>query len=354
MKKVNLSHPLFHLIPAFSLFILAGCAKENAHYAEQPPVEIQAAQEAAPTEELSADEYPQNAKTGTDPSPGTAETVPDEAVQSDETAFDKIPGTSETLIESVIAEVDWSNYFDGLNGAAVIYDPDRQCYQIYNQELALTRRSPCSTFKIISSLIALETGIIVPGDSARAWSEEVFWNEAWNTDINFTDAFHASCVWYFREVIDEIGMDQMQEELNKLQYGNCDISDWAGRLNTNNSNPMLTGFWIESSLLISPKEQTEVMERIFGGHDVYSEETLTQLKQVMLITESAEPDISIYGKTGMGKAYGVVVDAWYTGFAEADDKRIYFCVYLGEAAGQNVSSARAREIAVEIISDYLN
>ena len=47
----------------------------------------------------------------------------------------------------------------------------------------------------------------------------------------------------------------MQKELDKLQYGNCDISDWEGRLNTNNSNRALTGFWIESSLMISPKEQ---------------------------------------------------------------------------------------------------
>lgn len=70
----------------------------------------------------------------------------------------------------------------------------------------------------------------------------------------------------------------MQEELEKLQYGNCDISDWEGRLNTNNNNRALTGFWIESSLLISPKEQVEVMECIFGENSEYSEETQNELK----------------------------------------------------------------------------
>ena len=74
----------------------------------------------------------------------------------------------------------------------------------------------------------------------------------------------------------------MQKELDKLQYGNCDISDWEGRLNTNNSNRALTGFWIESSLMISPKEQVEVMEHIFGKESNYSEETQNTLKQVML------------------------------------------------------------------------
>lgn len=36
----------------------------------------------------------------------------------------------------------------------------------------------------------------------------------------------------------------MQQELDKLQYGNCDISDWEGRLNTNSDNPALTGLSI--------------------------------------------------------------------------------------------------------------
>ena len=149
---------------------------------------------------------------------------------------------------------------------------------IYNKELALTQRSPCSTFKIISSLIGLENGIIDPDNSVRPWSGEIFWNEDWNRDINFSDAFRTSCVWYFRQVTDDIGKVKMQNELNKLKYGNCDISDWEGKLNTNNNNRALTGFWIESSLKISPKEQVEVMERIFGTDSTYSERTQKYFK----------------------------------------------------------------------------
>ncbi len=95
------------------------------------------------------------------------------------------------------------------------------------------------------------------------------------------------------------------------------------------------------------------MKRIFSVPTDYSEETLNQLKQVMLLSEQEETDISFYGKTGMGKAHGVVVDAWFTGFADAADKRIYFCVYFGETDNQDVSSAKARETAVKIVSDYL-
>lgn len=304
----------------FSLLIFTGCTKEKADITEETPAAEMLSE--TPVAELEATE------------PETAE--PEN-------------------IEPIITEADWEGYFDGINGVAVIYNPLENSYQIYNQELALTRRSPCSTFKIISSLIALENKIIVPEASTRTWSGEIFWNENWNKDIAFEEAFRTSCVWYYRKLIDEIGEDIMQEELDRLLYGNCDISDWEGRLNTNNNNRALTGFWIESSLKISPKEQVEVMERIFGEGSAYSQETQDYLKQVMLVKEQENTGISIdagtdiYGKTGMGKAYGVTVDAWFTGFADIGKERVYFCVYLGETEGKDVSSTKAKEIAVELI-----
>lgn len=323
MRKIYKSLIMYGCVFILLALPLTGCVKEGNDLS----AEIQVSEEMNPTDADSTEKTTQTEK-----------------------ATDEI---QEETVKPMIAEVDWSDYFEEINGAAVIYDPAENCYQIYNQELALTRRPPCSTFKIISSLIALENGTIDPNNSIRIWSGEVFWNEDWNKDINFSDAFHSSCVWYFREVIDEIGKDVMQEELNRLQYGNCDISDWSGQLNTNSDNPALTGFWIESSLLISPKKQTEVIERIFGDNTSYSEETRNQLKQVMLLSEPNDSDILIYGKTGMGKRYNVVADSWFTGFAETPEKRIYFCVYLGETDNANVSSVKAREIAIEIVSAFL-
>ena len=328
MRKRDISFKICCCVLILLALTLTSCTRDSDSLADNQPRETQASEEILQIEETST-----------------------EAITQTESATDE---TQEEIIEPVIIEADWSNYFEEINGAVVVYDPAENCYQLYNQELALTRRSPCSTFKIISSLIALENRIIESDNSTRIWSGELFWNESWNQDIDFSDAFRTSCVWYFRQVIDEIGKDMMQDELNKLQYGNCDISDWNGELNTNNNNPALTGFWIESSLLISPKEQVEVMERIFGDNTNYSEKTRNQLEQVMLLSEFDGANISIYGKTGMGMSYGVVVDAWFTGFADASDKRIYFCVYLGETDDKDVSSTKAREIAANIVSAYLN
>ncbi|HIS61914.1 MAG TPA: class D beta-lactamase [Candidatus Scybalomonas excrementigallinarum] len=327
MKKRNKYFKMICLVFVCA-FILTGCA--NSHSAEE---KISLENEKEEPEEEKREESEMESS-------------------SNSIEADTENSTKSVEMESEIVEVDWSEYFNGLNGTAVIYDTSNSRYTIYNRDLAVTRSSPCSTFKIISSLIALENGILEPEDSTRTWSGEIFWNENWNKDIDFSEAFRTSCVWYYRQVIDDIGKDMMQKELNKLQYGNCDISDWEGRLNTNNNNRALTGFWIESSLMISPKEQVEVMERIFGKNSDYSEETQNELKQVMLMSEQDRSDIPIYGKTGMGKANGIVVDAWFTGFAESPTGNIYFCVRLGPTEGMNVSSTLAKEIAIKLVSNY--
>ncbi len=276
-----------------------------------------------------------------------------EAPSSTPEAAEAVLSTTETAKlppPSTILRPDWASYFGQLNGAAVIFDPVDNTLQVYNENLANTRRSPCSTFKIISSLVGLQQGVIEPEDSIRAWSGETFWNEDWNKDMDFYSAFRTSCVWYYRQVIDDIGPEVMEEALEELSYGNGDLSDWAGQLNTNNHNPALTGFWIESSLNISPREQVRVLETIFGDNSRYSPEIREELEKVMFLPGASKETCAIYGKTGMGKANGIVVDAWYAGFADLD-RRIYFCIYLGETADQNVSSGLAREIAVSLLDD---
>ena len=249
----------------------------------------------------------------------------------------------------VTEKPEWGKYFGKLNGAAVIYAPSENSVEIYNAKLAGERRPPCSSFKIFSSLTSIEHGIIRPDDSVRKWSGEKFWYDGWNRDIDFYDAIRSSCVWYFREVTDEIGEETMKKELDRLRYGNCDISDWEGRMNTNDDNRALTGFWIESSLKISPLEQAEVMERILGGGSEYSPSTLAALKKAMLTYE--DENVKIYGKTGLGKDYDTTVAAWFTGFAEGRGERLYFCVYLGECEEEEPTSAKAKEIAITLISN---
>lgn len=295
MKK-RLSFIKLMLWSAIGIFILNGCSgkyveegqetleNEAAIGQETERVWTSEAADADEEEGITGGEAPQQGMEAKEREDGT------EGVQSADEAGSTVGGEE----KPEIVEADWAEYFDGFQGAAVVYDVSALRFMVYNSELAQTRRSPCSTFKIISSLTALEHGIIDPADSVRQWSGEVFWNEKWNKDMDFGEAFRDSCVWYFREV----------------------------------------------------------MERIFGEASPYSGQARDYLKEVMLVEEQSDAKLSIYGKTGMGKAEGIVADAWFAGFAQGEEDRLYFCVYLGRTDDKNVTSAAAKEIAIRLVSDY--
>lgn len=253
--------------------------------------------------------------------------------------------------KEVIKTVDYSKYFDGLSGCAVFYEPDTKEYKIYNTELADIRTSPCSTHKIAASILGLEYGVINKENSVRHWSGTDYWNEEWNKDIDFNDAFKSSCIWYFREVIDELGEEFIKEQLANLEYGNCDISKWEGNKDIDGDRS-LNGYWLESSLEISPKEQTEVMEKIFGTSTSFAYENLQYLKDAMLI-EQNKTENPVYGKTGTGKINGKTVDSWFTGFVNNSGENIYFAVYLDAANPGDISGKTAENIAIDIISKEL-
>lgn len=262
----------------------------------------------------------------------------------------KNPKENENFTEPNIIEIDLSKYFGEVNGSAVFYSPKNNAYKIYNLNAVQEQRSPCSTFKIASTLAGLESGVITLDDSLRKWNGETFWKKDWNKDMSLSNAFQTSCVWYYREIINDIGPEKMQNFLTELKYGNTDISDWEGKLNKNNNNRALTGFWIESSLKISPLEQVKMLERIFGNTSPYKPKNVQLLKEIMKINQNETP-LTIYGKTGYGKLKNTSLDSWFVGMFESEEGLKYFALHLSETDNPNVTSALAKSMAIEIISD---
>ena len=106
----------------------------------------------------------------------------------------------------------------------------------------------------------------------------------------------------------------------------------------------LNGFWLGSSLKISPYEQVEVLSRIFESKSFYDSQNVEILKKIMLIEDEQEK--KVYGKTGSGTNG----EAWFIGFTEKGQQREYFAVYLEDSLQkERVSSTFAKEIALKII-----
>lgn len=252
--------------------------------------------------------------------------------------------TSITSENATTKIVDYSKAFNGIEGCAIFYNNDKNEYTVYNKEASEIEVSPCSSFKIISTLTGLKNGILTSADTKMKYNGTKYPLEAWNKDLTLKEAFQTSCVWYFRDVIDKVAQDSMQAELNEIHYGNCDIREWKG--GNINSLPDLNGFWLESSLKISPKEQVNVLSNIFEGKTDFSSKNIEILKEIMLVEKKG--NVSIYGKTGTGFKN----NAWFVGWLENGSEKYSFAVHLSDGRGKEISGQIAKEIALKIISEY--
>lgn len=245
--------------------------------------------------------------------------------------------------QNVIEEnIDLSSSFNGINGCAVVYDPSENKVSFYNREIAKEEASPYSTFKIVSALAGLHNGIIKDETSTMNYNGTEYPNPEWNGDLTLQEAFQTSCIWYFRQVIDAVGQEEMGKELRELEYGNCDISEWGG----SNINPYqeLNGFWLNSSLKISPYEQVQILAKIFEGQSIFSSEDIEILERIMLVNDNGMQQV--YGKTGSGSDG----EAWFAGYTEKYGQREYFAVYLKDPSQKEyITGSAAKEIALSIV-----
>ncbi len=243
--------------------------------------------------------------------------------------------------------LDLKEYFQGISGCAVIYDENKNIYNFYNQELTEKRSSPLSTFKIISTLIGLDSDVLQSKDTLVSWDGIQYPVEDWNHDMTLEQAFKSSCVWYFRDVIDRVGKEEVQKALDELSYGNCDISQWQGS-NVNNGYEKLNGFWLESSLLISPKEQVDILQHIFSNETSMREKNINILKDIMEI-DNFDNIAKVYGKTGTGYRG----NAWFIGMANKENNVYYFAIRLDDSNSDLCTGSKAKEIAINIINEHL-
>lgn len=261
--------------------------------------------------------------------------------KNDDEPQQEIAAKNGEALQPTVVTVDFSDEFQAIGGCAVILDAEKNTYTFYHEDKCKTRVSPDSTFKIISALIGLHHQVVTSEDSKMGYDGTRYPVEAWNADLSLAEAFQSSCIWYFRKVLDQVGQEKIQQELTELAYGNCVISEWGG--SAVNPLPELNGFWLESSLLISPVEQVEILRNIVEGKTMYTESEVEILKSIMQI-ETGDSK-KLYGKTGTGTDG----TAWFVGFVEKEDGNEYFAVYLDDNVSNEINGAKAQEIARGIL-----
>lgn len=164
-------------------------------------------------------------------------------------------------------------HFDayGVEGSFLLFDQQKQQWTSYNDTRNKQGFLPASTFKILNSLIALEKGLVQDSSTVLPWNGTKNWNENWNRDLTFKEAFTVSCVPCYRELARRAGLAQMQEYVRQVGYGKMDISS---------SN--LDLFWLTGNSRITPYEQIDFLQRLHGEQLPFRTSSYKQLKTLLL------------------------------------------------------------------------
>lgn len=223
-----------------------------------------------------------------------------------------------------------------------VFASDTEIRVYGDRALAEYRFPPCSTFKIISTLMGLDCGVIRNLDSKLGYDGTKYENENWNQDVTLQQAFQYSCVPYYKKLTGRLKKQYVQKVLDELDYGNCDISVW----NSNGHNV----FWIESSLLISPLEQIGAIRKVISGSSSFSPEHVAMLKKCMYLNPAGQ--WAFYGKTGTGRNHNRnLLEAWFVGFVENEKgETVYFAAH-GADSRRDVSSPEIRDAVRKILEN---
>jgi bla regulator protein BlaR1 len=233
-------------------------------------------------------------------------------------------------------ERDFSAEFGAYSGAFILYDTTHQRRLRYHPEKCRVRTAPMSTFKVLNSLIALETGVASGPDFRLPWDGTRHAIEPWNHDQTLRSAFSVSCVWFFQALARRVGLERYQQILPKVGYGNGDVTGGV------------TQFWLASSLTISPDEQVEFLRRLHERKLPFSVKTMDTVLDIMTISRTGQTIFR--GKTGtaVDNKKNVATLGWFIGSVSTPSGDYIFATRI--TGGENPSGRTARKITESILS----
>lgn len=234
-----------------------------------------------------------------------------------------------------VSNIDLSDYFGEYEGCFVLYDSKNDVWKIHDKERAKIRVAPNSTYKIYSALFGLENDIITPESSLIQWDGENYPFEAWKKDQTLQSAMTSSVNWYFQSIDESLGVDSIQNYLQKIGYGNENLSG------------NLASYWMESSLKISPIEQVQLLTKLYNNNLGFAPENIKAVKDSIHIASSDTGDF--YGKTGTGRVNGQDVNGWFIGFVENADNTYFFASNIH--AKDDADGSTAAKTTLTILSD---
>ncbi|AUC06453.1 OXA-134 family carbapenem-hydrolyzing class D beta-lactamase OXA-283 [Acinetobacter lwoffii] len=198
--------------------------------------------------------------------------------------------------------------FDQAQSAGVLVIQRGQQIQVYGNDLsrADTEYVPASTFKMLNALIGLQHG--------KATTNEIFkWDgkkrsfAAWEKDMTLGEAMQASAVPVYQELARRIGLELMQQEVQRIQFGNQQIGQ------------QVDNFWLVGPLKVTPKQEVQFVSALAREQLAFDPQVQQQVKAMLFLQERKA--YRLYVKSGWGMDVEPQV-GWLTGWVETPQAEI--------------------------------
>jgi beta-lactamase class D len=225
-----------------------------------------------------------------------------------------------SITVSVYSQQDLSQPFKNcrIAGSITIYDFNAKKWIASDIKDSQFPTLPASTFKIINTLIALESGVINSENELIKWpgstdTVKYSYRPEIYHDMTMKDAFKSSAGWAYVELSKKIGKEKYTRYLTECSYGNVDIS-------INDAD-----FWNFGNFAISPTNQIEILKGVYEETLPFTKESFAILKEMMI--EEQTDLYTIRAKTGWTREGGIDT-GWWVGYVELRDNVYFFATRL--------------------------
>ena len=226
----------------------------------------------------------------------------------------------------------------GFDGAVVFFDGETQAWHASDASWLDATAIPASTFKVFSSLVALELGLVGSLDQLMILAEYHSSREAINRPLRFDEAFRLSALPHYKQLVRVIGEQRMQAALDATGYGNRSVGGGIDQ------------FWITGDLRISPREQLAFLQRLTQDDLPFRSEVM---RDVRFIMRREEFDGGLRAKTGWATSAEGEHTGWSVGWLEREEQApLYFAVLLQtREPGETFLDIRL-DLALQALAEY--
>lgn len=210
----------------------------------------------------------------------------------------------------------------GVEGTILIHEIGSGLTWVHDPVRARRGFLPASTFKIVNSLIALDTGLVSDVDkdlfpyAGKPFlvRDGRFLPSECEASITLRTAFGYSCIPVYQELARRVGVKQYKDVLQAIDYGRGSVQiervDW---------------FWLEGGFKIGADEQVALLKRLYKDDLPFSPGAIAAVKDLMVVDRTA--DYVLRAKTGYVFSTQPEV-GWYVGWLERGSKAYLFALNL--------------------------